>query len=205
MRIGFVGAHRTGKTTLAKAIAEKLDLEPTLSGTSEIVAKHGFNMATDNRLLSPSGLAMQMEIVDTLYERLIGDRFVADRTPIDAAAYLLADAVAPANFADDEVVAYVEKATRETFKRFDLLVLVPPAIEFDAQPGKPPFNRAYQFHHHTLCRGLLLDHPDWLTHTVELPWEVTAIKERVRFVQGEIREAARLRSIRMALKTTSIY
>lgn len=102
-------------------------------------------------------------------------------------------------------MVYVEKAARETFKRFDLLVLVPPAIEFDAQPGKPPFNRAYQYHHHTLCRGLLLDHPDWLTHTVELPWETTDLKLRLKFVLGHIREAARLRSIRMALKTTRIF
>jgi nicotinamide riboside kinase len=205
LRIGFVGAHRTGKTTLAKAIAEELKLDPILSGTSEIVAKHGFNMATDNRLLSPSGIAMQMEIIDALYDGQVGDCFVADRTPIDAAAYLLADAVAPANFADEEVVQYVEKATRETFKRFDLLVLIPPAIEFEARPDKPPFNRAYQFHHHTICRGLLLEHPDLLTTAVEMPWEVTSLKARVHFVRGHIREAASARKVRLATRTTEIY
>lgn len=205
MRIGFVGAHRTGKTTLAKAIAEELDLQPILSGTSAIVAEHGFNMGADNRFFHERGYAMQEAIVQALYDGQVGDRFVADRTPIDAAAYLLADAIAPAGGRSEEAISYVETATRETFKRFDLLVLVPPAIQFEARPDKPPLNATYQLHHHMLCRAMLLEKHEWLAHAVELPWEVTALKERVTFVKAHVREAAANRKLRLATNTTRIY
>jgi nicotinamide riboside kinase len=207
MRIGFVGAHRSGKTTLAKAVAEKLDLDTVLSGTSAIVAKHGFNMATDNRFLHPNGIAMQQEIVGALYETQVGDNFVADRTPIDAASYLLADAIAPVSTPQqqEECMIYCEHAVRETFKRFDLLVLIPPALPFEKSDDKPPPNAAYQFHHHMLCRSMLLERDEWLTTAVELPMEVLDINQRVTFVQAHIRDAALNRKLRMGLKTTRIF
>jgi nicotinamide riboside kinase len=207
MRIGFCGAHRTGKTTLAIAVAEKLKLDTTLSGTSAIVKQFGFNMALDNRLEVSNGLAMQQAILDALLEGQVGDNFVADRTPIDCAAYLLADATASVGNAElhEEVMTYVESATRETFKRFDLLVLVPPALPFEAIDGKPPYNLAYQMHHHLLCRSLLLEREEWLATAVELPLEVTGLQERVKFVTGHIREAAANRKLRLGLKTTRIF
>jgi nicotinamide riboside kinase len=207
MRIGFCGAHRTGKTTLAKAVAQRLGIETVLSGTSAIVAEHGFNMALDNRLEVSNGIPMQQAILDALLEGQVGDNFVADRSPIDCAAYLLADATASAGDrgAQEKAMVYVESATREAFKRFDLLVLVPPALGFVSEDGKPPYNLAYQMHHHLLCRSLLLDRDEWLTVAVELPWEVTSLPERVKFVTGHIREAAANRKLRMATGTTRIY
>lgn len=207
MRIGMCGAHRTGKTTLAKALAEKLDLTPTLSGTSAIVKAHDFNMGASNRLEHPLGMMMQRAILDALLEGEVGDKFVADRTPIDCAAYLLADATAGAGdtYLHEEVMTYVESAARETFKRFDLLVLVPPALPFEEIDGKPPFNLAYQMHHHLLCRSLLLEREEWLTTAIEIPMEVLNLERRVRFVRDHISEAAAARKLRMVTGTTRIF
>lgn len=158
MRIGFAGAHRTGKTTLAKAIAKIYGLPLVTSSGSEVVARHNFDMANDNRLAS--GMDMQTEQLAAMIANFRdGAIYVSDRTPIDAAAYLLADASAAAGneVTRDETVRYVESAMRLTARYFDVVILVPPAISFDEQPGKPPLNRAYQEHVHMLVRGMLYD------------------------------------------------
>lgn len=205
MRIGLCGAHRTGKSTLAATVAERTGLFFNDQGVVNTVKKTGFNMATDSRITP--GLPLQSQIMDGLLERLVGDDFVSDRTPIDAAAYLLADATAGAGDAatHEEVLQYMDKAVRETFRRFDLLVLIPPALSVEAHPDKPPVNAAYQMHHHLLCRSMLLEREEWLATAVELPVDVLDLTERAIFVEAHIKEAALNRMFRMATKTTVIY
>jgi nicotinamide riboside kinase len=160
MRIGFCGAHRTGKSTLARVVAKTFKIPFLTSVASKVAADFGFNMATDNRL-TIDGIDMQAEQMRAMLEQIeaAGPKFVADRTPIDAAAYLLADATASAGShgTREYAVQYVEKAMRNTAKNFDLVILVPPAITFEAVDGKPPMNEAYQEHHHLLVRGMLTD------------------------------------------------
>lgn len=160
MRIGFTGAHRTGKSTLARAVGKTFKIPFLTSAASRVAADYGFNMATDNRLTT-GGMAMQESQLRTMIEQLeaAGDSYVCDRTPVDAAAYLLADATASAGNPEyqERVVEYVENAMRLTAKYFDLVILVPPAITFEPMDGKPPMNVAYQEHHHMLVRGMLTD------------------------------------------------
>lgn len=160
MRIGFSGAHRTGKSTLARAVAKQLHLPFLTSAASRVAADYGFDMGRDNRLTT-NGMAMQECQLRAMLEQIAaaGASYVCDRTPIDAAAYLLGDATA---FAGDEAyreraVEYVERAIALTAKHFDVVILLPPAITFEPMDGKPPFNVAYQEHHHMLCRGMLFD------------------------------------------------
>ncbi|MCG7348882.1 AAA family ATPase [Sphingomonas sp. ACRSK] len=159
MRIGFCGAHRTGKTTLARAIARIYHLPLLSSSASAVAARHSFDMAHHNRL--DTGIPMQVEQLDTMIEGFEErtEGFVSDRTPLDAAAYLLADATASAGtpLSRETTVTYVEKAMALTAKHFDIVILVPPAITFEPMDGKPPMNEAYQEHHHMLVRGMLFD------------------------------------------------
>lgn len=159
MRIGFCGAHRVGKSTLARQIATIYGL-PLLSSSAGAVAKrHDFDMACHNRL--DTGIAMQVEQLDEMIEGIEANPagFVSDRTPLDAAAYLLADATASAGatISRETTIVYVEKAMALTQKHFDVVILIPPAITFEPLDGKPPFNVAYQEHHHMLVRGMLFD------------------------------------------------
>lgn len=161
MRIGFAGAHRTGKTALARIIARCHQAPLVDSPMGKVANDYQFNMATDNRLTS-NGMVMQREQQAELVRRIeaAGPRFVADRTPIDTAAYLMADATAPAGADTDypeRVVEYVERAMRLTAELFDVVILVPPAITFELLDGKPPINPAYQEHIHQLIRGFLYD------------------------------------------------
>jgi nicotinamide riboside kinase len=159
MRIGMAGAHRTGKTTLARALSRMFNLPMLSSQASRVAELHGFDMATDNRL--DTGIAMQNQQLTAMVTQFLGESggYICDRTPIDAAAYLLADATAPAGdeLSRETTVQYVEKAMALTQKHFDLVILVPPAITFEAAEGKPPFNTAYQEHLHMLVRGMLFD------------------------------------------------
>jgi len=117
-------------------------------------------MAKDNRL-TLNGLTMQVDQMLDMLGNLEANPagFVSDRTPLDAAAYLLADATASAGnpHCYETVVRYVEKAMVNTARLFDVVILVPPAIEFEEAPGKPPLNVAYQEHLHMLIRGMLFD------------------------------------------------
>ncbi|SFJ49303.1 AAA domain-containing protein [Sphingomonas sp. NFR04] len=167
-RIGFAGAHRVGKTTLARAIAKLFDV-PFLSSSAGVVAEiHGFDMERHNRL--NTGTVMQGRIMDAMVGQIEASAalskahggpvsYVCDRTPIDAAAYYLADASAAAGSprVRDDCVQYVESAISLTAQHFDLVILVPPAITFEPMDGKPPMNAAYQEHIHFLVRGMLFD------------------------------------------------
>lgn len=159
MRIGFTGAHRTGKTTLARAVARCYQLPLLSLRVSGIVADHGFDMAVDNRL--DTGVIMQAAQLTDMIEAIEANPagFVSDRTPLDAAAYFMADATAGAGseMSRETAVQYVERCMALTAKHFDVVILVPPAITFEPLDGKPPMNEAYQEHLHLLIRGMLFD------------------------------------------------
>lgn len=199
MRLGFTGAHRTGKSTLAQIIATDERLTMVKSPAGEIVKSFGFDMATDNRLVYEAfdektgdvkfGTDMQWAIYDTLVESLKEAAehggYVSDRTPIDVAAYLMADATAYAGEPGDQAatVRMVEQAIRDTQALFDIVILVPPAIDFVAEAGKPPMNQAYQEHHHMLCRGILFDE-DLDLYWDEIRRDTFSLSARMEFVRG---------------------
>lgn len=197
MRIGLCGAHRTGKTTLARLVSQEYGMPFVESPASRIVGDYGFDMGRDNRLAFGNtmareyGLNMQQKIYDTVVENLDAQgSFVADRTPIDVAAYMLADATAGAGcqWTREATVQMVERAIRDTALLFDIVILVPPAIEFVAEEGKPPFNVAYQEHHHFLCRGILFDE-DLDLYWDEIKRDTFSIEARMDFIRGTIAES----------------
>lgn len=197
MRIGFTGAHRSGKTTLARLVSAEYGLPMVDSPASQIVKDYGFDMARDNRLTftkdgqANDGVLMQMEIYSCLNGSLgnAGESFVSDRTPIDVAAYLLADATAYSGntVAQETAVMVMEQAIRDTERLFDMVILVPPGIQFMVEDGKPPINPAYQEHHHMLCRGILFDE-DLDLYWDEIRRTTYTIDARMDFVRGMIAE-----------------
>lgn len=176
MRIGFCGAHRTGKTTLAKALSYPLGL--TMLPNPNTAARLGYDMKNGNRVSDPDGMILQLEILKGMNDRLVGDAYLSDRTPLDAAAYLLADATA--NAGDDVnrtlVQEYVCQAIALTKDRFDIVILVPPAIVVEPVDGKPPVNAAYQLHIHHLISGMLAE-VDLPTLRIEV--ETTDLSDRM--------------------------
>lgn len=198
MRIGFVGAHRTGKTTLAKAVADQLGHTMIASQVSAIARKFDFDMDMDRRD-EPKFFNMQKEILRALEKSFQGQaNFVADRTPLDAAAYLIADVQANTGSSawHEEVLQYVDSAVRMTEDMFDVVILVPPAIDFDPMDGKPGANLAYQEHHHLICRGLHADldmDKVWHGHiqrdNMDLGDRVEAVLDVVKTLRGQASRA----------------
>jgi nicotinamide riboside kinase len=196
MRIGFTGAHRSGKSTLAALVRAEFNLPFIQSPASAIAADYDFDMGRDNRLQfgrdipASTGVEMQQAIFDRVVSNLDGRAaFVADRTPIDVAAYLLADATAGAGnqYTRAAAVQMINKAIVETQRLFDIVILVPPFGDYVAELGKPPENEAYQEHHHLLCRGILFDE-DLDLYWDEIKRVTFSVDARMDFVRGMIGE-----------------
>lgn len=161
MRIGLCGSHRSGKTTLAKQLASSMGLTFVPSQVSSIARDYDFNMDEDRRD-DIKFFAMQKSILEHIRQNAMygaqegRGRVIMDRTPLDAAAYLMADIQAnTGNFEfQEDVLQYVDAAIRMTNQHFDAIIIVPPGIDFDPADGKPGGNLAYQEHHHLICSGL---------------------------------------------------
>lgn len=159
MRIGLCGAHRTGKSTLARLFSEVNGVPMVASSVSAIALRYDFDM-DNHRRDEPSFREMQDVILDTLEKSFRGKpTFISDRAPLDAAAYLIADMQASTGSPafQEGVLQYIDRAIRLTDELFDVVILVPPGIAFEAADGKPGANLAYQEHHHLIVRGLMGD------------------------------------------------
>jgi deoxyadenosine/deoxycytidine kinase len=94
-RIGFIGCAGTGKSTLAKALADELGV-PFLASrdiTETILDRDGYDYGSGikiERFLSD--VSRQKEIMKrTIQEQGECDQFVTDRTVIDLAAYAICE------------------------------------------------------------------------------------------------------------------
>jgi hypothetical protein len=111
----------------------------------------------------PFGLRMQiqeriLERMDEKYEE-VGYTFVTDRTPVDFLAYTLADVRRDGHAELDlrRVERYIDNCYKVMNKHFSVLIVVPPAILYTSEPGKPYANLPYQQHIHLLCCGVIAD------------------------------------------------
>lgn len=125
MRIAFIGSHSTGKTTVAKPVAQALGL-PFLSEVAREVARHwGYTPAT-----IPTHLLLDYQ-QRILRDQMVGEQgawlgcsgFVSDRSTLDNAAYFLAYVAFKAS---PEAVYNYLHAARANLDHYDRLILIPP-------------------------------------------------------------------------------
>lgn len=182
-KLGICGAHRTGKTTLAIALSEKLNIPFIPIGTSEIFAKYKLDPAKPMEFMTR--LSIQQEILahaERIWFEVDEPSFICDRTPLDMAAYLLADIGNGEidNWTSDEVMSYMGQCFQATKKYFDKLVLVPPAIPFIPCDGKAAINEPLIFKLHYQISGMLsalgVDYQ-------MMPNDCIKISDRVDFVE----------------------
>ncbi len=81
LRIAIVGSFSTGKTTLAEAVAPKLDL-PLLPEVARQIAAEGFKLDKDATVETETLIFLRQ-----YYNEMINPEFVGDRSLIDALAY----------------------------------------------------------------------------------------------------------------------
>jgi hypothetical protein len=188
MSYGLVGAHRTGKTTLAKRFSEVSMIPFVQTSTSAIMQRNGFDPRLDYPLADR--IHMQEIILDELdlLYRESPRVFITDRTPIDAAAYMLADVTRTDTMLDVRIMKYVERCLSVTNEHFSMLLVVQPGIPLKEEEGKAPANPAYIEHIAQLVMGLVNDERLGSRHFF-IP---------KRFTRLEDREACLIYSIRRA-------
>ena len=188
--IGLIGAHRTGKTTLAKAYAEETGTPFVETSSSAVFEKLGYSPKLDYDF--GTRMIIQNAILDDAVEKYSQHTgmFVTDRTPIDMLAYTMAD-IQRDNLTPEqsiEFVKYVGRCFEESNKRFLALVLVQPGIETVEALGKAPANPAYMEHLNTLMLGMLVGEMNTTSHFY-LPRRTTDLEERfeaLKFVVNKV-------------------
>lgn len=162
MNYGLSGASATGKTTLAKLVADALDITYLPSSITATAQKHGFNAVADLSLdkrmdLQDKLLQDHLELVDAQK-----GMFITDRTPIDMAGYALAEfGMHSDKNASQEVLARADAYARDCIKaavsRYDRVFLLSRLMTYEVSDKRPPKNSAYDRHCDLLMKGLLIE------------------------------------------------
>lgn len=156
MTFGIAGSHRTGKTTLARAVAKEMGFHFHETSTATVMRERGFDMVGD---MSFARRLQAQEILLDHHLRMIAilpRPLVLDRTPLDMMAYLLAE-VGMHTLDDPDlqrrVDAYVEACLHATRLHYDVVLAVRPLDDYAVEDGKPPMNEPYQHHVQFLIEG----------------------------------------------------
>lgn len=160
MTVALVGAHRTGKTTLARAFADKRGIPFVETSVSAIWRELGYDPAVTYDF--ETRLTVQEEIlrrVDAIYAKHTGLEFITDRSPLDMAAYTLADAIGDRvpEHCQERLAKYVNDCFEVTNRRFGLVLLIQPGIRLVYEDGKAAVNAGYIEHLNSLILGLTVD------------------------------------------------
>jgi hypothetical protein len=182
--IGFCGAQRTGKTTLAIALSQTLKMPFVNIGTSNIFLANKLDPAKPMDFRTRLGIQREiLDHADNIWFEM-DQSFVCDRTPIDMAAYTLAD-VGGATLdktLEQELEHYLTDCAMLTTRYFDYLFLVPPAIPIVDAIGKASPSRGYIEHIHMLCLGLFSNRHESISGA-KIPVACLELGDRVKFVE----------------------
>lgn len=181
MNVGFCGAHRTGKTTLAMEIARLTGKSFVRTRVTEIFAEHGLHAAQDMDFATR--LRIQYRILEACehdWLKATGD-FVTDRTPVDFLAYTLGDVLGKTEVHQPEFDRYLDRCFELTNSFFGELVIVQPGIPLEVAEGKAALNKAYIEHVNSLVIGLCYDQRVSSKITT-IRREVTDLNERIQLV-----------------------
>ena len=155
--LGLCGAHRTGKTTLAIALASDLNISFVRTTTSQVFTELGLDPAEPMDF--KTRLFIQNHVLDAA-EQVWQDSvspFVSDRTPIDMIAYTLGDIQGKTEVDFDLLNQYIDRCYVSTNQFFENLAIVQPGIPLVYEQGKAALNASYIEHINVLAIGLCQD------------------------------------------------
>ncbi len=155
--LGLCGAHRTGKTTLAMAIAARLNIHFVRTTTSQVFANLGLDPAEPMDF--KTRLFVQNHVLDAAEQvwQSSAQPFISDRTPIDMIAYTLADIQGKTEVDFDLLNKYIDRCFASTNQFFQNLAIIQPGIPLVYEQGKAALNAAYIEHINVLVIGLCSD------------------------------------------------
>lgn len=159
--IGLLGAHRVGKTSLARKFAAMFGyafMETSVSGIFKELGRDPADTFTFTERLDIQEKILQR--LDKTYDEASADGLViVDRTPLDLLGYTMAEAIGDSVSEADQArfKEYMEKCFDVTNRRFSTVILVQSGIPLVHEPGKAALNAAYIEHLSSLMFGLLMD------------------------------------------------
>ncbi|OYQ62454.1 AAA family ATPase [Pseudanabaena sp. SR411] len=155
--LGLCGAHRTGKTTLAIAIASHLNIPFVRTTTSQVFAQLGLDPAEPMDFTTR--LFVQNHVLDAAEQvwQSSASPFISDRTPIDMIAYTLGDIQGKTDVDIDLLNQYIDRCFASTNQFFQNLAIIQPGIPLVYEEGKAALNAAYIEHINVLVIGLCSD------------------------------------------------
>lgn len=180
VRVGITGAAGTGKSALARRVAEKLNL-PLLESktiTQDILERDGYDYGSGiqvERFLANTG--RQNEILRRTMEQESVDSFVTDRTLVDLSAYVVCEM----HDSDTKVVSDIFNTCQERVSRYTHLFLCPWRNERADENQKRTLNPWYQFKIHAMEMGILAQ---WKCPYVTL--ESYETEDRVDFIVDQV-------------------
>ena len=185
--IGLSGAHRTGKSSLARAFAEKHGIPFVETSASQVFKDLGIDPAATHDF--STRLTVQEEILkrfDAMYAKYPGEA-ITDRTPLDMLAYTLAEAVGNAVSQEDQArfKKYIESCIFVTNRRFSTILVVQPGIPVVWAEGKAALNDAYIEHLNSLILGLACDERIKPAHFY-IPRDMTDMDERISALESAV-------------------
>ncbi|QDH83398.1 AAA family ATPase [Achromobacter phage Motura] len=124
MILGYCGTHRSGKTTLAKAMADRLGLPFVGTSVSKCFADLGLHPANVNNAIDRQ--RVQDHILITLEDQWNEHSdFVTDRTPLDLMAYTLTSGHL---LVDDQWLEDYMELCGQLMRKFHVIGYVPPGL-----------------------------------------------------------------------------
>lgn len=183
--IGFAGAHRTGKTTLAKAFAEKYEIPFVQTSISMTFRDLGYDPAKDYDL--PTRLKIQNVVLDNEITKWssYADTFVSDRTPIDMIAYTLASAHQEEITTDLDIQLqnYINRCIDVNNTYFGYVFEVLPAIQVIHEEGKANIVKSHIDHISLIISGIC-NKDDIRSTIITIPKKKTDLSDRIEFCSG---------------------
>lgn len=138
--IGLIGAHGAGKTTLGKAVADRLGYHFCQTSISDVYKRLG--KKPDERMTFDERMDVQYAILSELsieWASYAGEKAITDRTPIDLIAYTLADLDSYTELSTGQAIrleVYLLRCAVMAARDFEKLILVPNALQVRADPEK---------------------------------------------------------------------
>lgn len=156
--VGISGAHRVGKTTLARLFSETHGIP--FVDTSSIRVWDSFGLKPSDAHPFGVRLLVQRAILEDCCSQwaMQDGAFITDRTPIDFLAYTYANIAGAISDEDRaELTEYERLCFAALSLYFRVLVVVQPGIPIVEAPGKAVTEPAYIEHLNHLMIGLMND------------------------------------------------
>jgi hypothetical protein len=193
--IGLAGSHRTGKTSLAKAYAEKQEIEFVETSVSSIIKGLGYSP----KIIYDFGARMYIqEHVLTEVDKMLSARntlvdAITDRTPLDMLAYTMAEAIGDkvTDEYQDQFERYTTKCFDVTNKHYAAILQIQPALPIVDSPTSQVPNKAYMEHLNSLLLGYRLD-PRLKTPHFFLKRDLISMRLRIAAVDNTVTKALRM-------------